>query len=113
MMLFFSGVPERCWNLSKPDDFVISLKTTGAPSTNPPAVIGRDWASFTGACATPVDTPIDGACWGALSGAGSWATAEKMQTITNQESDAPRIRITFPFPVETRRLAVADPLSRP
>src|SRR5882762_1987804 len=35
----------------------MSRKTIGAPSTNPPAVMGRDFASFTGACAPPVDIP--------------------------------------------------------
>src|SRR5689334_8743992 len=33
---------------------------TGAPSTKPPAVIGRESASFTGACALPVLMPL---CW--------------------------------------------------
>src|SRR5438105_10625187 len=53
----FSGEPERWWNLSRPDCLVISRKTTGAPSTKPPAVMGRDFASFTGAWAPPVDMP--------------------------------------------------------
>src|SRR5437667_661492 len=53
----FSGEPERWWNLSRPDCLVISRKTTGAPCTKPPAVMGRDFASFTGAWAPPVDMP--------------------------------------------------------
>src|SRR6266550_9124375 len=53
----FSGEPERWWNLSRPDCLVISRKMTGAPSTKPPAVMGRDFASFTGAWAPPVDMP--------------------------------------------------------
>src|SRR6266478_1378544 len=53
----FSGEPERWWNLSRPDCLVISRKTTGAPSTKPPAVMGRDFRSFTGAWAPPVDMP--------------------------------------------------------
>jgi len=39
---------------------VKSIKMTGAPSTKPPAVIGRESASFTGACALPVLMPL---CW--------------------------------------------------
>src|SRR6266404_9959238 len=35
----------------------MSRKTMGAPSTKPPAVMGRDFASFTGAWAPPVDMP--------------------------------------------------------
>src|SRR5882762_2511649 len=35
----------------------MSRKMTGAPSTKPPAVIGRDFASFTAAWAPPVDMP--------------------------------------------------------
>ena len=37
---------------------VASMKTTGALSTNPPAVIGRCWESLTAAWAAPVVTPI-------------------------------------------------------
>src|SRR5438105_4728690 len=36
----------------------MSLKTAGAPSTNPPAVIGRAWASLMAACAAPVLMPV-------------------------------------------------------
>src|SRR5713101_83025 len=43
-----------------PDVWVTSIKMTGAPSTKPPAVIGRERASFTGACALPVLMPL---CW--------------------------------------------------
>src|SRR5260370_34920968 len=35
----------------------MSRKMMGAPSTKPPAVMGRDFASFTGAWAPPVDMP--------------------------------------------------------
>src|SRR5258708_34480737 len=35
----------------------MSRKTMGAPSTKPPAVMGRDFASFTEAWAPPVDMP--------------------------------------------------------
>src|SRR2546427_712481 len=43
-----------------PDVWVTSIKMTGALSTKPPAVIGRESASFTGACALPVLMPL---CW--------------------------------------------------
>src|SRR5207245_9797074 len=35
----------------------MSRKTTGAPSTKPPAVIGREWESLVGAWMPPVDMP--------------------------------------------------------
>src|SRR5579859_8212710 len=38
----------------------MSTKMTGAPSTNPPAVIGRDLSSLTAGRAAPVETPVDG-----------------------------------------------------
>lgn len=39
---------------------MMSTKITDAPSTKPPAVIGRESASLTGACAAPVLIPD---CW--------------------------------------------------
>src|SRR5260370_9096046 len=61
---FFSGVQETCLNLWSPVLFVSSKKITGAPSQNPPAVIGRCFSSSTGAKTPPVDAPPDwdGAC---------------------------------------------------
>src|SRR5881398_3709483 len=53
-MVAFSGVPEIWRNLSRPACLVMSMNTTGAPSTKPPAVMGRDMASFTGAPHAPV-----------------------------------------------------------
>src|SRR5215471_6896960 len=58
----FSGEPETCLNLSRPALLVTSSKTTGAPSTNPPAVIGRCFSSSTGAKIPPVDAPPDCDC---------------------------------------------------
>ena len=48
-MVDFSGDPDRCRNVSRPDPAVRSSNTIGAPSTKPPAVMGRLRASLTGA----------------------------------------------------------------
>src|SRR5450432_3998323 len=108
-MLFFSGVPERWRNLSRPAAFVISANTIGAPSTNPPAVIGLDWASFLGAWATPVETPIGGACWGFLSGTDSWLVP-KVHTSTMYPKPKDRCSRLTSRPLSLRR---ASPQVRP
>ena len=62
----------------------MSAKTTGAPSTKPPAVIGRESASFTGACAAPVLIPL---CrpWSACFSVGfCWATPGLRSKITQR-----------------------------
>src|SRR6266849_7663199 len=46
--------------MSMPAACVASMKMIDASSTKPPAVIGRESASFTGACAPPVLMPL---CW--------------------------------------------------
>src|SRR6266436_8309217 len=59
--------------MSMPAACVTSTKMTGASSTKPPAVIGRESASFTGACAPPVLIPL---CWlwtGFFSPGSCWA----------------------------------------
>jgi hypothetical protein len=50
-----------------PAVWVTSIKMTGAPSTKPPAVIGRESASFTGACVPPVLMPLCGLRTGSFS----------------------------------------------
>src|SRR5260370_21086044 len=55
---------------------------TGASSTKPPAVIGRERASFTGACAVPVLMPL---CWprtGSFSAGFCWAIPEFKSSVT-------------------------------
>src|SRR5437867_10980611 len=59
-MLVFSGDPDRCRNVSRPDPAVRSSNTIGAPSTEPPAVIGRLRASLTGANTPAVLEPPAG-----------------------------------------------------
>src|SRR5277367_113625 len=54
----FSGVPEICRNFARPDCFVMSTNTTGAPFTKPPAVMGRESASLTAGLGAPVADPV-------------------------------------------------------
>src|SRR5437660_371043 len=118
----FSGEPERWWNLSRPDCLVISRKTTGAPSTKPPAVMGRDFASFTGAWAPPVDMPegLTGAGDCGVCGFGGTdsfsnavgATSKSKSSDTNKrvsqfEWSAECIFICRPRVAEVHRLAVS------
>src|SRR5688500_8471624 len=71
-MTDFSGEPERWRNVSRPDPPVRSSKTTGAPSTKPPAVMGRERASLIGANTPAVLEPPDGGVDGLC---GAWAAA--------------------------------------
>src|SRR5580658_1078078 len=86
-IVVFSVVPDLWWNLSNPAACVMSSKTTGAPSTKPPAVIGRDRASFTGACATPVLMPL---CCGESPRSGFCAGVAPGRAIQNKMRNAVR-----------------------
>src|SRR6266568_7789706 len=82
----FSSDPETCLNLSRPDFFVTSSKITGAPSMNPPAVMGRCFSSRTGAKTPPVEAPPDCDCacgFGASCGFSCWAPAPEPPGIIN------------------------------
>src|SRR5579859_2476972 len=74
-MVAFSGLPDLCLNFVSPACFAMSTNTTGAPSTNPPAVMGRNFSSLTAACATPVETPEVGCCCCVLPGSVDCANA--------------------------------------
>src|SRR6266446_193097 len=97
---FFSGDPETCLNLSSPDFFVSSTKITGAPSTNPPAVIGRCFSSITGAKTPPVEAPPDcGGHWG-LGAAGclvccGLANAMEFSVTLNSNARVARTKVTM------------------
>src|SRR5258708_33500241 len=71
-----------------PAAWVASTKITGAPPTKPPAVIGRESTSFTGACAPPVLMPL---CWlrtGSFSAGFCCATVELKRRITQMDCTA-------------------------
>src|ERR1051325_5522890 len=73
----------------------MSRKMTGAPSTKPPAVIGREWESLIGAWMPPVDMPEgrgSGTFCG-LSGAvceDCWLRANWARTKKPKRADAQR-----------------------
>src|SRR5260221_13619893 len=101
MVLFF-GLPERFTNLSRPAALVMSAKTMGAPSTNPPAVIGREWESLTAGCAPPVATPMPVGDWAGLGAGGCCAAAtcrdkelDKMMMMMERFAKSPRGRARF------------------
>ena len=72
---------DRQWNMSIPAACVISAKMTGAPSTKPPAVIGRESASFTGAWAPPVLMPLCRSRTGSFSAGFCWASPELRSNV--------------------------------
>src|SRR5215469_7234208 len=93
----FSGEPETCLNLSRPAFLVTSSKTTGAPSTNPPAVIGRCFSSSTGAKTPPVDAPPDcdcgpGCCLGMGWGFSCWPPPKSPGVIATERTPASKPR---------------------
>src|SRR5271169_2708026 len=91
-IVLFSGVPERCKNFSRPAFLLMSLNTTVAPSTNPPAVIGRESESLTAGCAPPVATPIPEEDCFAGGFAGCWpvepSAIKKIENTANSRLDA-------------------------
>src|ERR1700676_2016207 len=76
-------VPDWCRNLSSPACCVMLAKTTGAPSTNPPAVIGRCSASKTAYRGAPVLTPMPLEAGCDFAGPASWAHIEGGGPATN------------------------------
>src|SRR5215470_15229049 len=62
---------------------------TGAPSTKPPAVIGRDCASFTAARGVPVLMPLG--CWRGVFSGCVWARApiEKKMLVAKVQRMVP------------------------
>src|SRR2546421_13008970 len=75
------------------------MNTTGAPSTNPPAVIGRDLESFMGAWALPVAIPEfpagrGGGGWAC--GFPGWASWQVACGIDSAVQKNERVRMTRP-----------------
>src|SRR4029077_19815152 len=66
----------------------MSEKMIGAPSTKPPAVIGRESASFTGACAPPVLVPLCCPRMGSFSAGFCWANPEFRSSVTQMACTA-------------------------
>jgi hypothetical protein len=62
------------------------MNTTGAPSTNPPAVMGRDLESFTAGCAVPVETPIPEDFWSLVLLLATGSKRGKRNQKQNQEA---------------------------
>src|SRR5437667_10335288 len=69
----------------------MSTNTTGASSTNPPAVMGREWESLIGAWIPPVDMPEgrgSGIVWGFS--VDCWLRADGERARTPRELRATR-----------------------
>src|SRR5438046_5982513 len=74
------------------------MNTTGAPSTNPPAVIGRDLESLMGAWAPPVAIPEfpagrgGGGCACGFPSPGSWQVAGGVDSAVQKNERATMAR---------------------
>src|SRR5260370_39561533 len=81
--MLLASVPDWWRNRSSPACCVMLAKTTGAPSTNPPAVIGRCCASKTADRGAPVLTPIPLEAGRDVVGLASWAQSDAGGRATN------------------------------